>query len=107
MRLGEEEGKVVLETAKLCKVPSEKLRRWVVKPPKPIGSGFVFRALSPLEEVLIVVGLQTSGRFGCACETIEVKHVVTAYLDNAQRKQDLLITYLEKIGRLYSRNGIA
>ena len=86
VRLVKEEGKAVREAAKLCKVPVETLRRWVVKPPKTIGSGSGSQVLSPFEEELIVVGLETSGRLGWACGTKDVKYMVKTYLDNAQRK---------------------
>eukprot|EP00794_Sanderia_malayensis_P019806 gene19806-21746_t len=76
---------------------AETLRRWVVQPPKTIGSGSGSNVLTNGEEQLIVIGLETSGSLGWACETKDVRNMVKMYLDSAQQKQDLLIIYLEKI----------
>ena len=42
--------------------------------------------VSLLEEELIVVGVETSGRLSWACGTKEVKHIVKTYLNNDQRE---------------------
>eukprot|EP00795_Rhopilema_esculentum_P011062 gene11062-19921_t len=76
------EGQKVHQAAKEFGIPTETLRRWIVKPNQArFGSGRT-TVLSNEEEELIVVGLQQCARSGWPCDGKDIQTIVKSFLDS-------------------------